>query len=91
MVQLCLLLFMFIVVVIIQLTAVHVVYCLHCLRRKIRQRQEAVTELCVSELPSLVLLKALLHKLPDLEKKLCSVYHKKVSLTGKGSWNVVFS
>lgn len=45
---------------------------------EIKLRQEAVSELTVSENPSLSLLKALLHKLPDLEKKLSSVYHKKV-------------
>lgn len=47
-------------------------------RRQIQQRQDAVSELCLSESASLALLKALFHKLPDLEKKLCSVYHRKV-------------
>ncbi len=29
-----------------------------------------------------MLLKATLHKLPDLERKLCSAYHKKVNRSG---------
>ncbi len=51
---------------------------------KIKQRQAAVTELNRSEHPSLSLLKASLQKLPDLEKKLCSAYHKKVQIVLKG-------
>lgn len=45
---------------------------------KIRLRQQAVAELSLVDSPSLVLLKATFHKLPDLEQKLCSAYHKKV-------------
>ena len=48
--------------------------------RQIKQRQDAVSELSLGESSSLALLKALLHKLPDLEKKLCSIYHRKVPL-----------
>ena len=53
---------------------------LNNVHREIKRRQEAVSELSLSESPSLALLKASLHKLPDLEKKLCSVYHRKVGI-----------
>ena len=55
------------------------------LNSKIRLRQGAVTELTKAESPSLLLLKATLHKLPDLERKLCSAYHKKVRTWGGGA------
>ena len=48
------------------------------MNRGISERQEAVKELSSSETPSLSLLKEALTKLPDLEKMLCSAYHKKV-------------
>ena len=48
------------------------------MNRGISERQEAVRELSSSETPSLSLLKEALTKLPDLEKMLCSAYHKKV-------------
>lgn len=52
---------------------------------KIRARQEAVCELTQTEKPSLFLLKSTLHKLPDLEQKLCSTYHKKVRVASAHS------
>ena len=48
------------------------------MNRRIAERQEAVRELSSSETPSLSLLKEAVTKLPDLEKMLCSAYHKKV-------------
>lgn len=47
--------------------------------RKIVERQEAVEALSTSDSPCLPLLKQTLHKLPDIEKMLCSAYHKKCS------------
>ncbi|KAL5477925.1 hypothetical protein EMCRGX_G024782 [Ephydatia muelleri] len=47
--------------------------------RKIEERQEAVEVLSTSDSPCLPLLKQTLRKLPDLEKMLCSAYHKKCS------------
>ena len=49
-----------------------------CMNRRVSERQEAVRELSSSETPSLSLLKEAVTKLPDLEKMLCSAYHKKV-------------
>ena len=48
------------------------------MNRRVSERQEAVRELSSSETPSLSLLKEAVTKLPDLEKMLCSAYHKKV-------------
>ena len=48
------------------------------MNRGISERQEALRELSSSETPSLSLLKEARTKLPDLEKMLCSAYHKKV-------------
>ena len=55
----------------------------HPLRRlsELQLRQSAVSELSSSESLSLSLLKKLVSKLPDLEKMLCSAYHKKVIVT----------
>ena len=47
----------------------------------VQKRQIAVTELSSSESPCISLLKKIVSKLPDLEKMLCSAYHKKVSVT----------
>ena len=46
--------------------------------RKLKQRQEAVSELTSNESPSVSLLRESILHLPDLERLLCSVYHKKV-------------
>jgi DNA mismatch repair protein MSH3 len=46
---------------------------------EVERRQAAVSQLSSSESPSVSLLKKLVSRLPDLEKMLCSAYHKKVS------------
>ena len=47
---------------------------------EIQQRQAAVRELSSSESLCISMLKKLVVKLPDLEKMLCSAYHKKVTI-----------
>jgi len=44
----------------------------------IHARQEAVAEMLCSESTVLPSLQSLLTRLPDLERGLCSIYHKKV-------------
>ena len=46
---------------------------------EIERRQVAVSELSSSESLSVSLLQKIVSKLPDLEKMLCSAYHKKVN------------
>lgn len=46
--------------------------------RSIKQRQEAVAELSTNDSPSISLLRESILHLPDLERMLCSAYHKKV-------------
>ena len=46
---------------------------------EVERRQAAVSQLSSSESLSVSLLKKLASRLPDLEKMLCSAYHKKVS------------
>jgi DNA mismatch repair protein MSH3 len=46
---------------------------------EVERRQAAVSQLSSSESPSVSLLKKLVSRLPDLEKMLCSAYHKKCS------------
>lgn len=46
--------------------------------RRLKQRQEAVSELTTNESPSVSLLRESILHLPDLERMLCSAYHKKV-------------
>lgn len=60
---------------------------------EIESRQAAVGELSTSESTSVSLLKKLVSKLPDLEKMLCSTYHKKVNLYDTRmikQWGLVF-
>lgn len=49
-------------------------------RSEILARQEAVAEILTSDSLALPSIKTLLTKLPDLERGLCSIYHKKVRL-----------
>ncbi|KAJ8030059.1 DNA mismatch repair protein Msh3 [Holothuria leucospilota] len=46
---------------------------------KIKQRQDAIQELMETNFQALISLKDFLSKAPDLEKSLCSIYHKKCS------------
>ncbi|XP_070542111.1 DNA mismatch repair protein Msh3-like isoform X2 [Ptychodera flava] len=48
---------------------------------EIEKRQEAVGEIIESSSPVINQIKALLSKMPDIEKGLCSIYHKKSSTT----------
>lgn len=57
---------------------VHTCIILHILCRRLKQRQEAVSELTTNESPSVSLLRESILHLPDLERMLCSAYHKKV-------------
>ena len=47
--------------------------------REIDDRLDAVTELCSPSASCLSPLKGQLSQLPDLERGLCTIYHKKVS------------
>nr|XP_060617698.1 DNA mismatch repair protein Msh3 isoform X1 [Anolis sagrei ordinatus] len=46
---------------------------------KINSRLDAVSEVLMSESSVLNQIKALLHKMPDVERGICSIYHKKCS------------
>lgn len=46
----------------------------------IEERLSAVTELCSPNASCLSHVKGLLSQLPDLERGLCTIFHKKVSL-----------
>ena len=50
--------------------------CMFC--RWLKQRQEAVSELTTNGSPSVSMLRECILRLPDLERMLCSAYHKKV-------------
>ena len=56
------------------------------IRRRIKQRQEAVAELTTNDNPSVSLLRESILYLPDLERMLCSAYHKKVRKHNKNYW-----
>ena len=45
---------------------------------EIEDRLDAVTELCGINAPCMAPLKNLLSQLPDLERGLCTIYHRKV-------------
>ena len=47
--------------------------------REINERLDAITELCSPSASCLSPLKGLLAQLPDIERGLCTIYHKKVS------------
>ena len=46
--------------------------------REINRRLDAIEELCSPSASCLSSLKGLLTQLPDLERGLCTIYHKKV-------------
>ncbi|XP_042304508.1 DNA mismatch repair protein Msh3 isoform X3 [Sceloporus undulatus] len=46
---------------------------------EINSRLDAVSEILLSESSALNEIKSLLHKMPDVERGICSIYHKKVS------------
>jgi hypothetical protein len=50
----------------------------YLLYRRLKQRQEAVSELTTNGSPSVSMLRECILHLPDLERMLCSAYHKKV-------------
>lgn len=50
---------------------------------EIERRLDAVTELCGPNRSCMASLKGLLSQLPDLERGLCTIYHKKVSSARK--------
>ena len=49
--------------------------------RKIHLRQDAVKELCASDEPCLQTLAQSLRKLPDVDRMLCSAYHRKMGIS----------
>ena len=52
--------------------------CIFFVYRQLKLRQEAVSELTTNGSPSVSLLRECILRLPDLERMLCSAYHKKV-------------
>lgn len=59
--------------------------------REIRERQEAVAEILSSDSSVLLNVQALLKRLPDLERGICSIYHKKVFQSVKGTLGGTFT
>lgn len=51
-----------------------------CSPREINARLDAVSEVLHSEFSVFSQIESHLHKLPDIERGLCSIYHKKVSV-----------
>ena len=70
-----------IIILLIEGYAVASVYFIHTVSfvyRKLKLRQEAVSELVSNGSPSVSMLRDSILHLPDLERMLCSAYHKKV-------------
>lgn len=54
--------------------------CCYCSHREINARLDAVSEVLHSESSVFGQIENHLHKLPDIERGVCSIYHKKVSV-----------
>ena len=59
--------------------------------RKIHLRQDAVKELRAPDGTCLHMLAQSLRKLPDVERMLCSAYHRKVGISDSHSWKIVLT
>lgn len=62
------------------LTATTSYNCYYCSHREINARLDAVSEVLYSESSVFGQIENHLHKLPDIERGVCSIYHKKVSV-----------
>lgn len=62
------------------LTATASYNCYYCSHREINARLDAVSEVLYSESSVFGQIENHLHKLPDIERGVCSIYHKKVSV-----------